>query len=80
MDLEFECPHCKNCIIVNTNEINCGIFRHGVFKETGQQINPHETQANCEQLVESNLVYGCAKPFEIVKIADTYQIKICDYI
>jgi hypothetical protein len=80
MDLEFECPHCKQILIVNINEINCGIFRHGVFKESGQQINPHETKANCDQFIKSDLVYGCAKPFEIKKIFDKYEITICDYI
>lgn len=80
MDLEFECPHCFNLVIVNSNEINCGIFRHGILKETGQQINPHETQANCDKFIRDNLVYGCAKPFEIKKVGDKYEISICDYI
>lgn len=80
MDLEFLCPHCAQILIVNTNEINCGIFRHGVFKKTGQQINPHETKINCDQFVESNLVYGCAKPFAIKKTNDKYEISICDYV
>ena len=80
MDLEFECPHCNQILIVNTNDINCGIFRHGVLKETGQQINPHETKANCDKFVELNLVYECAKPFEIKKNVDKYEITICNYI
>jgi hypothetical protein len=80
MDLEFVCPHCKEFLIVNTSEINCGIFRHGVFKETNQQINPHETKANCDMYVEKNIVYGCAGPFAITKKNGQYEISICDYI
>jgi hypothetical protein len=79
MDLEFECPHCKEILIVNTTEINCGIFRHGVFIETGEQINPHETKVNCDKFVEENKIYGCGKPFEIIKVNDKYNISICDY-
>ena len=80
MDLEFSCPHCKDLIIVNINEINCGIFRHGVFKHNNEQINPHETKENCDKFLNEKLVYGCAKPFQIIKTNDTYKVSICDYI
>lgn len=33
-------PQCSTPIIVCTKEINCAIFRHGVMKETGLQIDP----------------------------------------
>ncbi len=79
MELEFECPHCKDIVIVNTNELNCGIFRHGVFKETGQQMNPHETKANCDKFAAENKIYGCGKPFEIIKVNEKYKVSICDY-
>ncbi len=79
-DLEFNCPHCNDFIIVNINEINCGIFRHAVFKENMNPINPHETQINCEDFVQKKLVFGCAKPFQITKQEDKYVITICGYI
>lgn len=80
MDLEFACPHCGDLVLINTNEINCGIFRHGVFKETNQQINSHETKSNCDVYKEKDLIYGCGKPFQVVKVNDKYEISICDYI
>ncbi len=80
MDLEFECPHCSNTLIVNTHDINCGIFRHAVFKNNMQPINPHETESNCNQFVKDDLIYGCAKPFKIIKENDKYTIEICEYI
>jgi hypothetical protein len=81
MDLEFECPHCKTMFIVNTKEINCGIFRHAVFSNDLKPINPHETKENCNELVRNNLVYGCAGPLKIYKDNDNkYIIEICDYI
>jgi hypothetical protein len=81
MDLELKCPHCSQTLIVNTNDINCGIFRHAVFKNNMQPINPHESEANCTQLVNNGLVYGCAKPFKLTKDSDDkYHIESCDYI
>jgi hypothetical protein len=80
MELHFNCPHCQEQIIVYSNEINCGIFRHAVFKSNLQQINPHETKENCDKYVTNNLVYGCAKPFEIIKQNDNYVIQICNYV
>lgn len=80
MDLELKCPHCHILFIVNINDINCGIFRHAVYKNTLEPINQHETKVNCEKLINDKLVYGCAKPFQIIKNDDIYTISICDYI
>ena len=30
------CPHCNDYIIIE--KLNCGIFRHGIIKETGKQM------------------------------------------
>ena len=40
-DIEFEikCPHCEEYIIIE--QINCAIFRHGIYKLNFTQINPH---------------------------------------
>jgi hypothetical protein len=80
MELYYNCPHCNDIIIVYTNEINCGIFRHAVFKTNLQQINPHEKKELCDKYISDNVVYGCAKPFEVIKKNDDYVIQICDYI
>lgn len=78
----FKCPNCKVLTQVAENEVNCQIFRHGVMKRSGQQVNPHAPKEHCDQLVEQDLVYGCCKPFRLfrgnsgaVEYAD-----ICDYI
>jgi hypothetical protein len=43
----------------------------------GEPINPHETEKECNRLVEEDLVYGCAKPFQL-NVLD--EPEICDYI
>ncbi len=80
MELHFNCPHCKDPIVVYSNEINCGIFRHAVFKSNLQQINSHETKENCDKHIANNLVYGYAKPFQLIKQNNNYVIQICNYI
>ena len=80
MELYFECPHCKLLFSVKKKELNCGIFRHAVYKHNLQPINPHETKEICDNLVKDDLVYGCAKPFEIIKNNDKYIVQICEYI
>ena len=75
-----KCPHCDQQIEIL--EINCAIFRHGVFKHSGEQIDPHSSEEMCNKYVEENLIYGCGKPFRIVKNNDTNEIYVekCDYI
>ena len=29
----FVCPHCLNDITVYKNDLNCRIFRHGIYKD-----------------------------------------------
>lgn len=72
------CPHCKEYVIIK--ELNCGIFRHGVFKSNGQQIGPHEPKQLCDSYVEQNIIYGCGKPFRVTKSGGNIEIEICDYI
>jgi hypothetical protein len=75
----IECPHCKQTIEIT--EINCGIFRHGVYKETGEQIDPHMPKEGCHELVIKDLIYGCGRPFRIVEsINSQIVVEICEYI
>ena len=37
----FECPNCGDMIILDKDDVNCAIFRHGQFKRDGSLINPH---------------------------------------
>lgn len=79
--LVFECPHCDMLILVGINEINCKIFRHGMLKRSGQQVNPHLKQDECERLVHNKQVYGCCKPFELVQDdSGGWKARICTYI
>jgi hypothetical protein len=75
----FNCPHCLTEIIVKQNELNCRIFRHGIMKNTYQQVNPHLSKIECEKLVTENKVIGCCKPFEIIKNTKSYVAVICEY-
>ena len=78
----FLCPNCECYTQVSENEVNCQIFRHGVLKTNGQQVNPHASKKECDELVEQNLVYGCCKPFRIFrgKSGNYEYVDICDYI
>jgi hypothetical protein len=79
----FNCPHCNDTIQVFYKELNCLIFRHGVMKDTLTQIDPHLNKDECDRLKKSNLIYGCGKPFRLVKsidISQQFTPQICDYI
>jgi len=72
------CPHCKEFIIIQ--EINCGIFRHGTLHD-GNQIEPHAPKEQCDAYVIQKVIYGCGRPFKIVKKDDqTFEAVACDYI
>ena len=73
----LECPHCKEFVIIE--KINCGIFRHGSFKN-GKQINPHTPKSQCDMLFEKKLIYGCGKPFRLILKENKFDIEICEYI
>ena len=72
------CPHCNEFIIIE--KLNCGIFRHGIFKENGQQIPPHSSKEHCDNYINNGVIYGCGKPFKIILKNDIYTVEICDYI
>jgi hypothetical protein len=69
-----ECPHCKISIFVE--ELNCRIFRCGIYKHNNQQINPHASKAECDRLFATGAIYGCGKPFMVL---DDKTV-VCDYI
>ena len=83
--LIVKCPHCEEFVLIE--KLNCCIFRHGIIIKTGKQMNPHESKENCEVLKKKNLIYGCGKPFKIIKKNNdkndnekNYSTEICDYI
>ena len=74
----LDIPHCKEYIIIE--QINCAIFRHGVYRTNYNQINPHLSKNECDKLINGDLIYGCSKPFQIEKKNDIWIAIICDYI
>lgn len=59
----IQCPHCG--IHIEILELNCKIFRCGVFKKDFRQIDPHASKKMCDLYAESGLIYGCGKPFTV---------------
>ncbi len=73
------CPHCKEVTIIA--ELNCRIFRHGVFRATFQQMNPHEVKVECDRVFADGLIWGCGKPFYVKGDFSTgLTVEVCDYI
>jgi len=73
----FQCPHCDLFLVVYHSELNCRIFRHGVYKHDMSQVNPHLDKVSCDKLREEDKIYGCGKPFRVNSLN---QIEICGYI
>ena len=78
--INIECPHCKGQVIVSLNELNCKIFRHGIYKHNYEQIHPHLNKEECDRLVEKNLIFGCGKPFILLYKNNEFYTEICGYI
>ena len=78
MDNIVLCPHCNEPIIIE--QINCGIFRHGFFIESNQQIEPHSTKTECDFYLQNNMIYGCSKPFKIIMYNNKIKAIKCEYI
>ena len=72
-----DCPNCGEPVQLFLNELNCKIFRHGVYKKSGQQIDPHLDEKSCNSLKNKNKIYGCGKPF---RVNDFLKLEKCDYI
>ncbi len=79
MEKIITCPNCNSYLSIT--ELNCGIFRCGVYKETNEQIDPHLSEEKCNILIKKDLIYGCSKPFQIIVQDDeTLIVQKCDYI
>lgn len=75
----FECPHCDGVVQVNRGEIACSIFRHAIYKSTGEQLNPHAPKMVCDSLLEKGLIFGCGKPFQFFLEKEPY-VEECNYV
>jgi hypothetical protein len=72
----FCCPYCQIYITVLKNEINCTIFRCGVYKKSGLPVAPHTSKQDCDLLRSNDLIYGCSRPFKF----DGVTVQKCEYI
>jgi len=68
----MECPHCG--IGIEIIEVNCAIFRCGVYKTTFQQLHPHLPKVECDAVRDQ--IYGCSRPFRLVN----GKLEKCEYI
>ena len=76
----FNCPHCDILISVEKNQTNCKIFRCGILKRTGTQINPHTSKNECDYLSTNHLIFGGGKPFKFFEdTSDNNYVDICGY-
>ncbi len=79
------CPHCNQ--LIEIVELNCCIFRCGIYRQNNEQIPPHLSKSECDRLAEQELIFGCGKPFRVEPISPseknndtTHKAIICDYI
>ena len=68
----MNCPHCG--IAIEIEQINCAIFRCGIYKQIGQQIPPHLPKEECDQIKDK--IWGCSNPFKY----ENGKLIICDYV
>lgn len=78
--LILECPNCGEFFETSISTINCAIYRHGVIKNNMEQMNPHAPKNVCDTLKQTDKIYGCGKPFQVVKENESYKAVKCDYI
>ena len=78
MTLIISCPTCNQNIEIL--ELNCCIFRCGIFKHNYTQIDPHLPKLQCDILIQRNLIYGCGKPFKLINENNRWVSIQCDYI
>jgi hypothetical protein len=85
IEFVFRCPHCQLHVLIKYKDFNCRIFRHGVYKKTMVQMNPHLPKIECDRLVAQSAIIGCGKPFRIEEIpgepgGGSFKLIQCGYI
>lgn len=65
----IDCPHCGGAVLMarEPDEIRCGVFRHGVYKDHSGQIDPHASRETVQTLLDAGAVWGCGQPFSVDK-------------
>jgi hypothetical protein len=78
INIILKCPHCDS--FMEIAQLNCKIFRHGILRANGKQIDPHSPKDLCDYYIKKDKIYGCGKPFRIEKNGQEYVSIICNYI
>ena len=78
INIIVNCPNCNIPVLIE--QLNCRIFRHGILRSNGKQINPHSSKEMCDYYIANERIYGCGKPFRIENINSNLVAVICDYI
>jgi hypothetical protein len=69
--------HCPRCFCaLELVEINCAVFRCGIFKKTFEHIPPHATKGDIMEWLSKDMIYGCGAPLQLVN----ERLVVCDYI
>lgn len=74
--LLIQCPHCG--IDIEVIAVQCGIFRCGILKSNGKQIQPHSNKSYCDKIKSEDKIFGCGRPFHI-NTPNNIPVK-CGYI
>jgi len=79
--LTCHCPYLDCNVAIEVVEINCAIFRCGVYKNQtdphyGKQIDPHLSKQDCDRIKKEDKIWGCGRPFKLVN----GKLIQCDYI
>ena len=78
INIAVKCPHCDLFMVIE--QLNCRIFRHGILRSNGKQINPHSSKEMCDYYIANERIYGCGQPFRLENINSNLVAVICDYI
>lgn len=77
----YQCPHCEAYVETHIKQLNCKIFRHGVYKSNGKQVPPHSKKSLCDRIFREGHIYGCGKPYRIYKSSEgNLCVRKCGYI
>ena len=80
-EIYVSCPHCDGEVVIMRNQINCSIFRHGIYKHNNKQMSPHAPKRECDMARMDGLIYGCGKPFQLkMSVSGHFDAVVCDYI
>ena len=71
------CPYCEEHILILKADINCGIFRHGVFKTSMESIPPHSSKQDIDTWLQEAKMFGCGQPFRLDVLG---KISKCGFI